>query len=66
MFVNGPDNAMLIIGLVSVGLVVGALVLRYVLRQIFNKVENAVENKLADRKNAKSADKEENLSDRYK
>jgi uncharacterized membrane-anchored protein YhcB (DUF1043 family) len=66
MFVNGPDNAMLIIGLVSVGLIIGILILRYILRKIFNKVEDTIENKLADRKNAASANKEENLSDRYK
>lgn len=66
MFVNGPDNAMLIIGLASAGLIVLILVVRYVLRKIFNKVEDTIENKLADRKNAKSANKEENLSDKYK
>jgi len=66
MFVNGPDNAMLIIGLASVGIIVFILILRYVLRKIFNKVEDVVDNKFADMKNKKNDGKEENLSDRYK
>jgi|GEM_PF-4225714 len=66
MFVNGPENATLIIVLVSIGLTILILILRYVLRQIFNKVEDTVENKFADIKNEKNEGKEENLADKYK
>ena len=55
-------KAMLAIG----GLVIAAYVMRYVIRTIFNKAGDAIDNKLAERKNEKSANKEENLSDRYK
>jgi len=66
MFVNGPDNAMLVIILVSIGLIALILILRYVLRKIFNKASDAIENKFTDMKNQKNAGSEQNLSDRHK
>ena len=49
-----------------IGLVIFAYVLRFIIRKVFNKAGDVIQNKLADKKNEKSAGKEENLSDRYK
>jgi len=48
------------------GLVVLVFIIRFVVNTIFNKAGDAINNKLAEKKNEKSSDQEENLSDRYK
>ena len=48
------------------GLVIAVCVIRYVIRTVFNKAEDAIQNKIAEKKNAQSEGREENLSDRYK
>ena len=54
----------LMIGLTVVGLVVLSYIIRYVVRTVFNKAGDAIQNKIADKKNADSGNREENLSDR--
>ncbi len=58
------QTAMMVLGIG--GIIVIYFVIRFVVRSVFNKAEDALQNKLAERKNAKNNNREEDLSDRYK